>query len=78
LHELAFASDARTALTMSRGATLAGRAETFFAQQAAERLATAVQAFDFVELFAEMVVVERSGKGVRRRWHTPNLPGCRC
>ncbi len=58
LDEFAFARDARAALTMSRSAAFARRAETFLAQKTAQRLTSKREAFDFTEFFAKMVVVE--------------------
>ncbi len=58
LHELAFASDAQTALAMSGSAALAGRADAGPAEQTTQCFAAEAQAFDFVELFGQMMVVE--------------------
>ncbi len=58
LHELAFASDAHTALAMSGSAAFTWRAATFLAQHAAEGLATKGKTFDLVEFFTEVMIVE--------------------
>ena len=58
LHQLAFASDAQTALAMSGSATFAGRAQSLAAQQAAEGFAAEREAFLLDELFAKVMVVE--------------------
>ena len=58
LHEFAFASDAQTALPMSGSATLARRADAGRTQQTTQGFATEPQAFDFVELFGQMMIVE--------------------
>jgi len=60
LHEFAFASHTQTALAMSGRTALARGAEAFLAQEAAQGFATERKAFDLVELFAKVVVVEPS------------------
>src|SRR5712692_2027503 len=58
LDEFPLTSDRQTALTMSGSAAFAWRAETILAQQTAQGLTSQGEAFDFVELFGEMVIVE--------------------
>ena len=58
LHQLAFASDAQTALTMSGSATFTGRAEALAAQQAAQGFAAEREAFLLGELLAKVMVIE--------------------
>ena len=60
LHEFAFASHTQTALAMSGRTALARGAVAFLAQEAAQGFATERKAFDLVELFAKVVVVEPS------------------
>ena len=63
LDQFAFASRAEAALAVSRRAAFAGRAETFAAKQTAEGLSAEREAFDLVEFFAEMVIVEAGAAG---------------
>jgi hypothetical protein len=69
LHEFAFASDAQTTPAMSRSTAFAGRTEILLTKQTAEGFAAEVQAFAFVELLAEMVIVEA---GAGRTGQTQN------
>src|SRR5713226_6555268 len=58
LDEFSFAGGRQAALTMSGRAAFSGRAPAFLAQEAAQSFAAEGKAFDLVELFREMMVVE--------------------
>ena len=66
LHEFPFARGAQTALAMSGSAAFSGRADTRLAQEAAKRLAAEGEAFDLLELFREVMVVEAEVAGARQ------------
>jgi hypothetical protein len=57
-HHFPFPSAAETALTVSGGTPLSGRAEASGAEQPTQRLAAEGQAFLLDELFAEVVIIE--------------------
>ena len=65
LHQFAFASDAQTSLAMSGSATFTGRTEALAAQQATEGFAAEREAFQFGELFAQVMVIEAGATVVR-------------
>ena len=66
LYQFALAGGAQTALAMSRGAALAGRAQTGLTQETTKGFATEGEAFDLAEFLAEVVIIEASVSGARQ------------